>query len=199
MSEEIWKPTYLTEKYEISNLGRVKTVKTGVIRKLHTGNRGYNTVVLKFDKKQYNVNIHRLVMEAFKPEEKFEGSFINHIDGNKLNNSLENLEWCTHKENMAHAKEKGLVAKGEDTGTAKLTESDVIVIRQYYNDGLTQTLLAKIFNVDQSLISLVVSNKLWTHLDWTPRPPKDKRMIDPIVLKLLSNYVNQHKRKLQYD
>lgn len=177
MLEEIWKPTYLTDKYEISNLGKVRTVKTGIIRKVHTGNRGYNTVVLKFDKKQYNVNIHRLVMEAFKPEEKFKDSFINHIDGNKLNNSLDNLEWCTHKENMAHAKEKGLVAKGEDTGTSKLTEFDVVIIRQYYNDGFNQTSLAKQFKVDQSLISLIVNNKLWTHLPWKPRPPKDQQIL----------------------
>lgn len=108
MEQEIWKDVEGFQGYKISNLGRVKSYhnNTTIIRKSNIV-VGYKHLMLSKNKKKYNFYIHRLVAEAFipNPENKPE---INHIDGNKLNNNISNLEWCTRKENCQHAWKTGL-------------------------------------------------------------------------------------------
>lgn len=109
--KEIWIPIKNYEKfYEISNLGRVRSYinnKWGLSKKpkILKGLIGkhYKTVCLK-GKTFY---IHRLVAEHFIPNTN-NFTDVNHKDGNKLNNSVNNLEWCTHEQNMKHAKENNL-------------------------------------------------------------------------------------------
>ena len=112
---EIWLPIKGYEGlYEISNLGRVKSLPkvrgravTGEkILKSHVVN-GYEMVMLCRNYKTFNASVHRLVARAFIPNPKNK-PHINHIDGNKANNSIENLEWCTPSENMIHAYRTGL-------------------------------------------------------------------------------------------
>jgi hypothetical protein len=102
--------------YQVSDSGKVRSLtrydrvgrlKIGVIKRTVIQNSGYKIVNLKVDGKQNNHLVHRLVATAFvsNPENK---KFINHIDGNKLNNEVSNLEWCTRSENMKHANEIGL-------------------------------------------------------------------------------------------
>lgn len=102
MTKEIWKDVCLNNKYQISNLGNFKKDNKKINGWIQ--NTGYRTVTI--NGKKYS--IHRLVAEAFisNPENK---PFVNHIDGNKLNNSIENLEWCTNKENVQHAFRTGLM------------------------------------------------------------------------------------------
>lgn len=92
--------------YQISNLGDVKRISSGKILKPYSHN-GYIRVALSKDNTPKHMDIHRLIAQAFipNPENKPE---INHKDGNKENNSIQNLEWCTRKENMSHAKKMGL-------------------------------------------------------------------------------------------
>lgn len=114
-NEEIWKPISGFEGlYEISNLGRLRSWKNnkwGLAKeaKIIHGQKGrhYITSILCGYKDRRTVYIHRLVAETFleKPEGK---DFVNHINGNKLDNRAENLEWCTHAENMEHANRTGL-------------------------------------------------------------------------------------------
>lgn len=104
---EIWKPvTQSEEKYWVSSAGNIRK-NTGRILSTPTGKRGYPCVNITIDKKTRLRTVHRLVVEAFilNPENKPE---VNHIDGNKQNNHIENLEWCTAKENMLHARVTGL-------------------------------------------------------------------------------------------
>jgi len=117
--EEIWKDVVGYEGYyQISRFGQVKRVsqdkKTRRIRnkyipplKKTIGTTGYYHVHLAVDKNHKNYRVHRLVAAAFipNPENK---PCINHIDGNKLNNHVSNLEWCTMKENSQHAVRIGL-------------------------------------------------------------------------------------------
>lgn len=108
--------------YQISDLGRIKSyprvvkckesneriIKSRILKQYHTSNH-YLFVRLSKNKKQTNYRVHRLVALNFidNPENK---PCVNHIDGNKSNNRVDNLEWCTHSENMQHAVKNGLSA-----------------------------------------------------------------------------------------
>lgn len=103
METEIWKPIIQNNEYLISNLGRIKSLKYGKERLLKTHNLNrYTEVQLYIGDKQKTFKVHRLIAQAFiqNPDNKPQ---VNHIDGNRLNNSIENLEWCTCKENINHA------------------------------------------------------------------------------------------------
>ena len=100
--QEIWKFIPNTNKqYQVSNLGRVR--KNGKILKLTANSRGYLGVGIFGTVK----NVHRLVITTFKAVPDSKGLVVNHIDGNKLNNKLTNLEWCTQKYNIFHSKTLG--------------------------------------------------------------------------------------------
>ena len=122
--QEIWKDIEGHEGiYQVSNLGRVKSLSREIpvanhgawrtrtipekILKLHLNENGYVIIILTKDKVRATKKMHRVVAEAFipNPENK---RCVNHIDGNKENNCVDNLEWVTHKENMEHAVANGL-------------------------------------------------------------------------------------------
>ena len=110
--QEIYKPIKGYEGlYEVSNLGNVKSFKhkQPIILKPKMI-KGYPTVSLCINGQCKQFGIHRLVAESFinKIPDKNE---INHIDGNKANNSVDNLEWCTHTENVRHAFRTGLIQR----------------------------------------------------------------------------------------
>lgn len=98
------------DRYQVSDFGRVRTHpenkirggKPGRILFQGTDNRGYSQVYLYFDYKQTTFKVHRLVANAFLGEPE-DGMTINHIDGDKSNNALSNLEYITNKENCWHA------------------------------------------------------------------------------------------------
>ena len=89
------------EKYEVSNLGKVRNIKSGRVLKPRLQNNGYLMLCLYKNNKQKNLLLHRIVATAFidNPEGKPQ---VNHIDENKTNNDLSNLEWCTARENAIH-------------------------------------------------------------------------------------------------
>lgn len=104
MPEE-WRPVVGYEGlYEVSNLGRVKSLKRARVH-IMTGtvNRdGYRLVLLSDGHKTLGKSVHRLVAQAFIPNP-HNYTVVNHIDGDKLNNNVKNLEWCTHSENTLHS------------------------------------------------------------------------------------------------
>jgi hypothetical protein len=111
-SNEIWKNIEEYPKYQVSNHGRIKsldfngTKKKKILTPVVT-RKGYLNINLYLNGKIKNIPIHRLVAKAFieNPENKPQ---VNHIDGNKKNNNVSNLEWCTNQENMLHAFKTGL-------------------------------------------------------------------------------------------
>jgi homing nuclease of hnh family with numod4 and ienr domains len=91
-------------KYDVYEDGRVYSYKTNKFLKHDISKKGYAHVVL--DNKKWKV--HRLVAYLFIPNPNYENLMINHKDGNKLNNHVSNLEWCTAYENNKHARDTGL-------------------------------------------------------------------------------------------
>lgn len=180
MNEE-WRLISESECYEVSNFGEIKSIASTSIRKdgkkyTHkaqkikpfTTRTGYVLVPLKRDVNKKKL-VHRLVMEAFKPMDKMEELQVNHIDGNKSNNRLDNLEWCTRKENMGHAFEKGLwkpdKRRGELHPMSELTESDVIEIKKMIKSKeYKQCEIAKIFSVSDTTISEIKTGRKWCHV-----------------------------------
>ena len=105
----IWKDIEGTTNYEISSNGNVRNKTTKKILKGRKSKSGYLQVSIKFDgeEKFKNKYIHRLVAEAF-IENKYNKKEVNHKDGNKLNNNLDNLEWVTSSENQKHRHSIGI-------------------------------------------------------------------------------------------
>lgn len=108
---ENWKeiPNY-EGLYQISNFGNVKSLISNKILKPSKDRFGYVRFNALKDKKQKTLRIHRLVMEIFNPINIT--MQVNHIDGNKLNNNINNLEWCTDSDNKKHAYKLGLMKPG---------------------------------------------------------------------------------------
>lgn len=111
MTKEIWKPIEGFEGlYEVSNLGRIKSIKRnttkGGILKLYTNKQnGYVYAGLTKNNRRKTFRVHRLVMSTFVGWSELQ---VNHIDGDKTNNKLSNLEYCTGSENMIHAYKNNL-------------------------------------------------------------------------------------------
>lgn len=99
MKEE-WRKIEKYPNYSVSNFGRIRNDTTGRIRIL-TDRRGYKAFNAKINGKYVKTNVHQLVAKAFVPNPENKPC-INHKDGNKHNNYINNLEWVTHKENTIH-------------------------------------------------------------------------------------------------
>jgi len=165
MSEEIWKdiPNY-EGAYQVSSLGKVKSLKWGKERvlKFKKDRYGYTRVDLCKEGEKKNHKVHRLVMLVFAGESDLQ---VNHINGIKADNRIENLEHCTASQNTKHAYDIGLIipTKGEKNGQSKLTRKCAERIK-YGHQGMTQQEIAKIYGIAQSQVSSIRSGKLWKHI-----------------------------------
>lgn len=104
-----WRKIEGYDNYSISEDGKIRNDRNGYIRKNTINNTGYYVVSFKVDGKSKIELVHRLLALAFIDREDSNRDCVNHIDGNKLNNGLDNLEWVTKAENNAHAYKKGLM------------------------------------------------------------------------------------------
>lgn len=117
----------------------------------------------KLDGSKRTFSVHRLVMMAFNPIKDMNELEVNHIDGNKKNNKLENLEWCTTSENQIHAFKIGLnkSRKGEESNFSKLTKNDIEKVFKLREEGLLQREIAEIIGCTRSNISYILGKKSW--------------------------------------
>lgn len=167
--------------YEISDEGRLFSVERTIEihDKIHNrkytkqfkrrelspspDHRGYLCVRLQKAGIGTFASIHRLVARAFIPNPKPESFHcINHIDGNKTNNYISNLEWSNHRDNAVHAVRMGLIkyATGEKHPKTKISDADRERIPKLYSCGMTQVELATIFSVSQPSIGLIIRKAL---------------------------------------
>lgn len=164
---DLWKPVVGFEKYYwVSTNGEVFSIRSQ--HKISPFFNGYKQVELNVNGKSTKKSIHRLVAEAFIPNPN-NLPCVNHKDGNKLNNCVGNLEWCTHKRNMEHASETGLLRTiGSKNPASKLTEEDVAYIRRVYKKGDLEygsSALGRKFGVDHKAIWAIVNGVTWRKVE----------------------------------
>jgi len=130
----------------------------------YVDSKGYINVTLTINKKLYNCKAHRIIWIYFNGNIP-DNLEINHRNGIKTDNRLENLELVTCSENHKHAYKIGLNSrKGERNGRAKLRNKNIKEIKQMHLNGYSQRKIAKIFGVDKAQIQRVLNNKTWKHI-----------------------------------
>ena len=149
--------------YAVSNEGNIKNLRTG--NKLNPSIRpdGYKSVLLSKDGKKMSIRVHQLVAQYFLEKENGK-NHVNHINGVKHDNRAENLEWCTHQENMRHAKKKGLYNHKY--------KNKIILVYDYKNNEHLFTFesvkqCCKFLNLNQSPVYAVLRGKRNHHHNYS--------------------------------
>lgn len=183
--QEEWKQ-YNDTNYFVSNFGKVYSVLSDKILKEDSSSR-YQTVTIYHDGKKLTTRVHRMVGEMFL-KKNFDSLEINHIDGNKLNNRVDNLEWVTSLENLQHALDTGLriPLKGVDHHNAKLDEFKVLEIKRLLESNkYSQQEIADLYGITQGPISDINKGIAWSHVtNWTPQERATKVLSEDVVLKI---------------
>lgn len=152
---EIWKNI---GDYRVSNFGKVYSYKSNKFLKQTEQTCGYLTYG------SYLGSVHRLVVKTFLGEIP-KGLVVNHIDGNKKNNYIGNLEITTYSDNLKHAFSLGLACnKGSLNSQAKLTERDILCMYKLFESGFNNNSVAGKFGLHDRYISLIRHGKRWKHV-----------------------------------
>lgn len=157
----------LKDRYYIDELGNLYTDygEKKMTNSLH--NKGYvgNSLIRQDGSNKLYLR-HRLVLQTFKPIENYAEMQVNHIDGIKTHNYVENLEWCTNQENRIHACKNGLAArlKGETNPFHKLTEQEVLEMIDDLQNHIPYSVLVEKYNCSKSTVSAVKNKRNWSYL-----------------------------------
>jgi hypothetical protein len=175
---EIWKDVIGYEgKYQVSNLGNVKSLARIVYISNIPRNRklmylkpkisgvGYHQVCLQKESIRFYRLVHRLVAESFLGLNESK-KYVNHINGIKTDNRVENLEWLTQSENQLHAYKIGLQNKqyGEQRYCSKLNNEKVILIKKRLQSGESYISIAPDFDVSPATVFDIYKNKTWVRV-----------------------------------
>lgn len=174
---EIWKPVPGYEDYEVSQYGRIRSLKCGKVRVLKQTKKkpcrkGSKTVYLRValtDRvgKIKQMRVHRAVLLAFMGPPPSEKHVASHIDGNSMNNWLLNLKWATQYENEADKELHGTKLIGTSVPNAKLHPAAVRRIRRLHASGWSAVVLKKLMSdlgVSRTTIRDVIRGRTWSHI-----------------------------------
>jgi hypothetical protein len=175
--EEIWKVIEEFPDYQVSNLGRVsrKTASKNnhkVKKVLKPGMSKIRNprpmVVLYKEGEPHGRAVARLVLFAFKgPPPREKANQCNHLDGNRANNCIDNVEWSSGEENIQHALKTGLrknQAVGEKIGKAVLKETDIPEIRKMLQENHSLSKIGCLFGVNRCTIFNIKEGRTWKHI-----------------------------------
>ena len=169
---EQWKTCDQCPDYAVSNLGNVKRVTPYKINRDYGGpsprpnGRGYLYLGVKLNGKQTNFQIHRLVMRAFVGPSDLQ---VNHKNGDKHDNRLENLEYVTPAENQQHSRDVlKTFQMGERHHNHKLTEADIPDIFLLAKSGVSKNQIGRMFGVTGANICYILKRKGWRHVHIPP-------------------------------
>lgn len=167
--------------YQISNCGRVKNKYTGRILKNQKDKAGYLKVPLSIKslkKKNKLFFIHRLVALSFIENNDLKNkNSVNHIDYNKENNKVTNLEWMSIRDNILdmYKNKPRKTLRGEENGSNKYKESLIRKVCEYLESDKTPKEIFEKTGVPQNLIGLIKSKKCWTHISKEYKIPNPKK------------------------
>lgn len=177
INNEIWKPVVGYEGlYEVSNLGRIKRLagtygarQDRFLCLTTLDKHGYPQVGLSKQCRTQTHRIHRVVAYAFLGDPPEGRDVVNHIDHNRTNNRLTNLEWCSALENTKHMLAAGRHIRGMRQKDAKLIDDDIPIIRYLLDRGFVLVDIARCFSVSITTIHRIKQGRLWKHV---PQPEK---------------------------
>lgn len=172
----------LDSAYLINEEGHVYSTFTNrFLKPSFSKGTGYLVVNIRVNGKRQPVYIHRLVAAAFLPINYIQTD-VNHRDGNKCNNNVTNLEWCTDAENKEHAKKMGLILSGDKLPQSKLTEEEVHEVCKMFQEGCTtgQIIRSGKFNTTRYQLLNIRSRRDWVYVsegyDWIDYPEKRNKL-----------------------
>ncbi|MED2945535.1 HNH endonuclease [Bacillus swezeyi] len=164
---EILVPIQELPNYGVTNHSRVVNLKRMTLVKTKIDREGYVKVTLKKNGKAVDRRVHRLVALHFIPNPNNLPQ-VNHIDGDKSNPSINNLEWVTAKGNALHALKHGLIRVGEKSPNATITEKQALSILKDFQNGMTISEVRKAHPyASKSIVDKICQRQRWKHLDKT--------------------------------
>ena len=148
-------------KYYVYENGDIRNVKTKNMLKPYRSSGGYLYFIIGRNngKRRHHIRVHRLVAQAFIPNPN-KYKCVNHIDGNKLNNNVKNLEWCSHSYNVKHAIDKGLMKPRNGHITTKVNQYDLE--GNFIKTWNSISAIEKKYNVSHTAIRFCCLNKIKT-------------------------------------
>tara|TARA_R110000796_G_scaffold10359_1_gene34463 strand:+ start:2029 stop:2490 length:462 start_codon:yes stop_codon:yes gene_type:complete len=152
----------LVDKYKIFPNGTVKNIKTNKFLKNQDNGKGYRKITLTINGKPYQNYVHRLVATAYIKNPKGYKQ-VNHIDGNKSNNLVENLEWTNNSLNQIHAHKTGLKKNGNKLWNGKFSKEDIDIMKDYDSKGFKRVEIAKMFECSKSTISEILNGNRYKY------------------------------------
>lgn len=173
---EDWKPIKQSDHILVSNTGKVKSLDRTVFNKgcnaytkvkgreykIRVLPNGYARVCIKVDNKFVDRYVHRLVAESFLGD--VEGKQINHLDGNKLNNNVSNLEIVTFKQNISHAVKHKLYKNGEQHGHANVSNKTILKMRKDFRNGKSYIDISTKYNISYVKTWRILNNKIYKYI-----------------------------------
>lgn len=192
------KEIQIASNYAVDVDGKIYNRKTGKALAQRLNRDGYSVVELWKNNKKTVYTVHRFVAKAFieNPENK---PCVNHIDGNKANNKVENLEWVTYSENSIHALKTGLqkVRKGVEVHNSILTETEVHEICSLMQQGYRNIEIEEILGVERHQLKNIRNHGTWSHISNLYKIPGKSRVVSEQTIRWICQMIVNGMRNME--